>query len=347
MSSPVAPPRFALIDAFRAVASQLIVLHHLAFYGPMSDVAQDLSPALMHWLSQEGRIAVAVFLVVGGFLAARGLAPLGVLRTTQPLRVLRSRYLKLVPPFAVALVLAVLCAAIARALMVHDATPEPPGAWQVLAHLLLLHDIVGVDALSAGVWYVAIDFQSFALLLGLLWLGRQAGGKALAAGLLLVAALGLAALLHFNREPEFDHLALYFFGSYALGAGVWWASDARRSPLWLALLGAVVVLALLEDYRERLALALVVALALGMGRRTGVLERWPRSALLAWLGRISYAVFLLNFPVALVVNALFTRFAPATPGWQGLGMLAAWGLSVAAGALFYRWVEVPAARLRT
>ena len=31
----------------------------------------------------------------------------------------------------------------------------------------------GGEALSAGVWYVAIDFQLFALAVGLLWLGRQ------------------------------------------------------------------------------------------------------------------------------------------------------------------------------
>ena len=62
--------RLALIDAFKAIASQLIVLHHLAFYGPMSDVAQDLAPALFAWLSQDARIAVQLFLVISGFLAA-------------------------------------------------------------------------------------------------------------------------------------------------------------------------------------------------------------------------------------------------------------------------------------
>ncbi|MEY4755596.1 MAG: hypothetical protein RJA34_494, partial [Pseudomonadota bacterium] len=29
--------RLALIDALKAIGAQFIVLHHLAFYGPMSD----------------------------------------------------------------------------------------------------------------------------------------------------------------------------------------------------------------------------------------------------------------------------------------------------------------------
>lgn len=32
------------------------------------------------------------------------------------------------------------------------------------------------------------------------------------------------------------------------------------------------------------------------------------------------------------------------PEWQALGMLMAWGASLAAGAAFYRWVEVPLGR---
>ena len=69
---PAVASRLAFVDALKAVASQFIVLHHLAFYGPMSDVANDLAPALFSWLSQNARLAVQVFLVIGGFLAAQG-----------------------------------------------------------------------------------------------------------------------------------------------------------------------------------------------------------------------------------------------------------------------------------
>ena len=56
-------------------------------------------------------------------------------------------------------------------------------------------------------------------------------------------------------------------------------------------------------------------------------------------------MFLVHFPVSLLVNALFTRLCPIEPAWQALGMLTAWGASLAAGAAFYRWVEVPLGRV--
>lgn len=62
------------------------------------------------------------------------------------------------------------------------------------------------------------------------------------------------------------------------------------------------------------------------------------------LAKVSYSVFLIHFPVCLLVNAVFTRFVPADPEFQAFGMLVAWGASLAAGAAFFKWVEVPLAR---
>lgn len=351
--SPSASPRFALIDALKGVASQFIVLHHLAFYGPMSDVALPLLPVLIGWFSQHGRLAVAVFLAMGGFLAARSLAPDGLLSNASPLALLRRRYLKLVLPYSVALLLAVLAAVVARSLHTHEVTPAAPSWPQGLAHLLLLQDLVGAEALSAGVWYVAIDFQAFALLLGLLWLARRLGarlGWGTAAtrrlGMGLVTTLAVLSMGWFNRVASLDTLALYFFGSYGLGAAAWWVSSRALPWRWGLVLAAVALAALAVDFRSRLAVALAVAVLLALGHGVGWAAFWPRSRWLGRLGNVSYAVFLLNFPVALVVNAVFTVFLPAQPGWQAAGLLLAWGLCNLAGVAFHRWVETPVGRWR-
>jgi hypothetical protein len=54
--------------------------------------------------------------------------------------------------------------------MEHESISAAPDLGQLLAHVLLLHDLLDQEALSAGVWYVAIDFQLFALAILLLWL---------------------------------------------------------------------------------------------------------------------------------------------------------------------------------
>lgn len=335
-----APPRLAFIDALKAIASQLIVLHHLAFYGPMSDVANELAPGLISWLSQDARIAVQVFLVIGGFLAAKALAPAGKLIGNEPLALLKKRYLKLVIPYLAAVLFSIVCATIARSLIDHESIPNPPTVWQMLAHIALLQNILDFDSLSAGVWYIAIDFQLFTLLLATLWLARSTGGVApQRLGMLLVSALALASLLYFNRDSSWDNWALYFFGAYALGTLTYWVGETGNRPYGLPLMAVVVAAVLLIDFRSRIAVALLTALALGMARRGGFMESWPKGRVLAYLGKISYSVFLAHFPVVLVINAVFSRIAPHSPAINAFGIVFAWAASVAVGAVFYRIVE--------
>lgn len=350
--NPALPPnpmshatRIALIDALKAVASQLIVLHHLAFYGPMSDAAHGLAPNLIDWLYDNARIAVQVFLVVGGFFAARTLAPTGKPAVEQPLALVWRRYRRLALPYLAALVFAIVCAAIARAWITIDSAPAFPSVPQLLAHVLLLQNLLGYEALSAGIWYVAIDFQLFVLMVTLLWLAQRTPAACAyrhLAPVLLVSALTIASLFHFNRDAKWDVWALYFFGAYGMGVLAFWASGQRRPFLWLGVIAATGLAALLLDFRSRIAVALFVALLLGSTRNAAVAQRWPDAWPLAFLGRISYSVFLVHYPVCLVVNAGFARFAPGDPIINACGLFLAWSASVLAGALFYRFVEQPA-----
>jgi peptidoglycan/LPS O-acetylase OafA/YrhL len=349
VKTPVgAGERLPFIDLLKAVGAQLIVLHHLAFYGPMSDWTHRLAPELVTWFSQDARMAVQVFLVVAGFLAARSLAPDGALRTVSPARQVRQRYVRTALPYIAALLVAMVCTEAARLWMAqHDSLPAPPGLWQFVAHALLVHTLFGMDSLSAGVWYVAIDFQLYAVLLGLLWLARRAAGRdAQVPGpwvQTLVALVVVASLFHFNRDAGWDSWALYFFGAYGLGALTYWSTRhdaAWQSGRWvMAALVAMTLVALAIDFRERIALALTVSVALACAQRQGWLFTWPRSHVVAYLSRISYAVFLLNFPIALVVNALFTRYGSADPVVQTVGVLVAWLACNVAGALFHHGVE--------
>lgn len=347
-----ASARLLHVDALKAIASRRIVLHHLAFYGPMSDTAARWLPGVFEALSEYGRWAVQVFLVLGGYLAARSLAPAGRWAApAHPPRLVADRDLRLVLPLAATLVLAVAGAALARAWMDHPSVPGAPSLGQVVAHLLLLQDVVGQDALSAGVWYVAIDLQLFALLVIVLWSVHRLAPRASAAvALPWVVLAGIAAsAFGFNREADFDMWAPYFFAAYGLGVlAAWWPSAGALRWAWG--LGAVAMLAaaLALDWRPRLGVAVVTAVWLvvpwhrRLAEARAVLARFQ--PLVAWLGRISYSVFLVHFPVCLVVNAAFDRFVAEHPGWQGAGVLLAWASSVAAGALFYRWVEAPTMR---
>ncbi len=376
--------RVPLIDTIKVVAAQLIVLHHLAWFGPMSDVAATASPLLstgQSWLAEYGRYAVAAFLAVAGYLAAQSLSPRGLPHDKSPLQMIIQRYLRLVGPYAVALLLAMASAAIARQWMVHDSIGAAPAFWQFFAHLFLLHDLLDFEALSAGVWYIAMDFQLYALLVLLLWVARHTrygafhpastdftgpprsqprlaapheitrsgdGGAEVGLGRpgtdfvgpLLVLIIALASLFFFNQRDAWDATALYFFGAYALGVGSSWAVQSARPYWFLSLLALIGVTALWFDFRPRIAVALVVALMLGLAQLHLRTRGNRGSELLASLGRMSYALFLVHFPVCLIVNAVFHQLAPHDPQWNALGILLAWAASNLAAIVFYRQVEL-------
>jgi peptidoglycan/LPS O-acetylase OafA/YrhL len=348
------PARLQFLTVLKGLAAQLIVLHHLAFYGPMSDYVRPSAPLLVGWLEAHARLAVQVFLVIGGFLAARSLCGDGMTPVGGKLRArVVRRYLMLAPPFMAAMLLTVGASAWARGWMTHASISAAPTLAQLVAHALLLQDVLGYEPLSAGAWYVAIDFQLYALFALLIWACSHAARHWPAArAWLLPASVSLvlcSSLFWFNRDARFDIWALYFFGSYGLGALACWASAdgarGRRQRLLALALLAPAAAALAIDFRSRIALALLTAGFIAWAaQRTFIREREAPAPLL-WLGRISYSVFLVHFAVCLVVNAAFTRYAPATAGWQGSGMLAAWAASVLAGALFYRLAEAPLARL--
>lgn len=349
-ASAVQQTQFGLINLLKAGAAQLIVLHHLAFYGPMADHARVLMPELFDWLAGDARIAVQVFLVIGGFLAAKSLSSNGQGALRNPLGIMWRRYTKLAPPFVIATLLAAGASAIASAWMTHDSISSTPSVSQLAAHVLLLHSVLGYESLSAGAWYVAIDFQLYAGAALLLWLcGRLSGGVSrpwLAP--VVVAVAVISSLFYFNRDADWDVWAPYFFGSYGLGMLAWWAGDPVRRPravvLLFLMMAVPALLALTLDFRSRIAVALSVACVLMLLGRVRV-QSGAGWAVVNWLGKNSYSIFLVHFPVCLVVNAAFTRFVAAEPELQIIGTVLAWAASLTAGAGFFRWVEAPLGRM--
>lgn len=254
-------PRLPVIDAFKAVASQLIVLHHLAAYGPISDAVQQAAPELISWLYDYSRMAVQVFFVIGGYLAAQVM--FSKIRDTHAFATLIfNRYLRLAIPFVVAVTFSIACAIVARQWIVDDFVPDAPTFPQLLAHLLMLQSVLDFDALLAGAWFIAIDFQLFILMLGIVWLGgKTAYAKNVV--LMLTTLMVAASLFWFNRDVSLDDWAPYFFGAYGVGATAYWASKREESGiLWLGFIVLLTIIALVIAFRARIMIALSVTIIL-------------------------------------------------------------------------------------
>ena len=337
-----------LIDVVKILAAQLIVWHHLFAYSPMADVVQPHFGAIADWLFNDARLAVQVFLVIGGFLAARSLAPqpgtnTKVLEGKDVLRQVWQRYLRLALPYVIALGLAIVCAAIARAIAFVPDTPAKPTFLQLLSHLLLLQDIYQFEALSAGVWYVAIDFQLYATFVLILWVAgfltrSLKHSRSQLVGLITIAMCGLS-LFWLNRDSTFDVVAPYFFGAYGLGILAHWAVSSTKRWYWLATMVAICSVALLIEWRSRVAVALLTASALVVFHGVGSSLQHQVRHLIAKLGTLAYPQFLMHYPVMLVVNAAIFRFGSRDPWLNTSALLLVWMGSIAGAKLLTGLIE--------
>jgi peptidoglycan/LPS O-acetylase OafA/YrhL len=132
-----------------------------------------------------------------------------------------------------------------------------------------------------------------------------------------------------------------------MGAATYWASQRNHpNAVWLWLIVPLTLIALLIDFRARIAVALSVALMLWFARRSPTIERWSAKPLPHYLGRTSYSLFLVHFPMLLLANGLFTHFGLSGPFAGAMGMLATWGLSLWVADRFHVWIEAPAANLK-
>lgn len=340
--------RSEVIDLLKAFACVLIVWHHLALYGPMSDVVFAWFPNFIGMLFDHGLLAVQIFLVVGGYLNAKSWIRALSQAEFQVISRLWARYQRLVIPLLVALSFTVAMTALVRPYFDHPSLSDAPTPFQVMAHVLLLQDVMFVEAFSAGVWYVAIDFQLFAMAVmcaGLAnrWQERTGQGSVIRKALGMWSILTLASFFIWNLNPLGEIWGTYFFCSYGLGlcVGCWrWAGfkiNYRILALMLVCLGAA---SWWYQPRIRLVVAVAVAVLLALYEATDCRPiPWLQSTWVKALSNGSYAIFLIHFGISLLVSAVvFTHWSENVP-INALGMLSSFGLSLLAGGLLHVQVE--------
>ena len=317
----------------------------------MAEDARQFLPGVMTWLFEYGRYAVQIFLVMGGYLAAQSLTRTSDIRNPRTaLKLIFNRYLRLFAPYVVALLITILCAWVARFWVQDEFVGESETLGQFLAHLFFLQGILGLDSISAGAWYVAIDWQLYAVLA--IMFGMFPGFRSL---IWVSTILIVASLLYFNRLSDYENYFIYFIGSYGLGVLAQLAkidvdpAANRLARILIIIIGLVILVSSFDHLWIRNILAYFVAIALIVwGGRAYKDEKHAKMHNLVfsilWGSRRSYCAFLLHFSFILLANTLYIAWGmdQRHDGAMALAMMflalvASW---VAANYL-YRLVEVP------
>jgi peptidoglycan/LPS O-acetylase OafA/YrhL len=371
--------RSTFIDALRGVAAFSVACYHITRYGPLPEPACQLIPgALKAWFF-HGWMGVQVFFVISGFVIAYSVRNARVTPGFLGNYALR-RSIRLDPPYWATILFVIFLHAVMHLHLGFESPldvpskMEPPLSWAlVLSHLCYAQNIVAYfqglldypqfQNLSAGFWTLCIEVQFYLLYVvgqGIAQRFPNASRKSPAdtspVGLLVVfAPLALMSLFVWNGDYDNDMWIIRFFSMFFMGASAWWALDRRIPPavFWMyvvAFVARIGNLAISEGWPDDRASGLTAALAAGVsiyvaGLR-GKLGTWLNFGLLQYLGRISYSLYLIHFPMSHVVTTLGTQVSGTTPSpaVATFWLVTALAASLAAAHVMYVFIEAPSVR---
>jgi len=357
--------RIPALDSMRGIAAFIVMSGHAAVAFDMINVFDGILGKLVRWtplgLIFGGRQALLLFFVLSGY--ALSCAVIGDRAFTYP-RFLIRRVCRIWLPYSATILLA---AAVWYAVPPHTLPgkeafinspwPVTPDSRLILGHLAM----TGLDSdltLVPPAWSLIHEMRISAIFPLLLACCRWWLPAALAAATMLHVAAGAAIGCEtWPCTPTSSrtigdsillttYLIVFFILGIAIAAGRGWLDRRLGSaPMWLkASLWTGAIAALTLGYRAGVATdavfgaasAVLIALVMVAPGAQRVLSWSP----FAWLGRISYSLYLTHWLVMDVVTHLVHGVLPDA---VILAVMLAGSLLVAAG--MHRLVEAPALRL--
>lgn len=313
------------VDALRGFAALAVCFFHFSNdVGPFATVS-----SLPPWVAY-GRYGVDVFFVISGFIV-----PYAMARANYSLaiwhRFMVRRLIRLEPPYLVSIVVVIAIGLAASATpWFKGATPDY-NPWDVATHLGYLNAYLGKPWLNPVYWSLAIEFQYY-VLIALIFPALVAGSQV--TRLTIVAILAVAPFL----VPAGGWFVAFYLPIFSAGILTFLLAQnlISSTTYWTALAALAAYMFYVSDSARGLTSSVVtIATAITIAS-----VRLPRIRALAWLGAISYSLYLLHAPIGSRVLNITSRLG-ITPAIELLAILLSVAASLVAAHVLYLLVERP------
>ncbi len=347
--------RFGMIDGLRGVAAIGVVIHHIIWFTPWNTFGSEAATEWVYRVGYWGKCGVPIFFVISGFVIAHSLRKAVVTPAFVGKFFLR-RSIRLDPPYWCAMATAILISFACMHFWAIEAPNGLPTLGQLVAHVFYLQNILGYENISVGFWTLCIEIQFYMLFVVMLgaaqYLSRRYSSfnqhvltcpnTASASALIAVfAPVMLASLFTFTYFEQLDDWFLRYYCLFCLGACL---SACRNGMLpkaiaWVAL--ALFAVRVGIEYQRGVASGLAVGLVITIADYRNCLNTWLMSRTWQYLGKISYSLYLVHYPVAHLVmhfGKLFTgNDVMFIYVWMSVSLVA----SIAAAAVLFGVIEAP------
>jgi len=327
--------RLTSLDFLRGIASFGVCWFHLCYF--TYPTADDNFYHLLRLTGKYGWLGVQVFFVISGFVIPYSLYNSGYRLKHFPTFMLK-RVVRLDPPYVVTILLTIFLGLAYTILTGHRFEVEgaPVSTVRVLLHFAYLNVFFGYVWLNPVFWTLAIEFQYY-ILAGLTFpLLVSLKLRTRIISLVVLSAVCLAGRYKVSHGVRFDAFIFHFLFLFQMGIATFqYVVGIIRKKEFLIVLSAAILGCLVTlGFAQTMAGVFAVTCALLYRRRNFVSD---------FLGRISYSLYLLHWPVGHVfLSVVGAKLLHAQTGLARLAvLLMATAVTLASSALLYFTVERP------
>jgi peptidoglycan/LPS O-acetylase OafA/YrhL len=323
------------LTALRGVFACWVMLLHI-FNTGLGD------PAGTPWVIREGYLAVDFFFFLSGFILAGtyGVRMSTALSGPAYLQFVARRWGRLFPMHAAVILAIVLAHPVYSPMRVIEEL--------TLTQRWVVWPPADNDWINMPSWSISTEWAASLLFPIFAWAGLR--GSPLRSAITGAAAIFFLVYASANHEWNLNIWRstvtilplLRCFGDFALGVLAFRYRDAvgpLKSDWALLILGSVLLLALALEPNDLLIVAIMFPMVLGIAGNRGLAARALSVGPLHWLGTISYSIYLVHFPLILLLRSLWGGTTTAI-GAVAYGATTA-AATIAVAAATYRWIEIP------
>lgn len=338
------PIRFSAIHGMRGVAAMGVVLFHLS--ANLQSELELLLPDVINLIFSYGYLGVPIFFVISGFVISYSASHAEVTgRYVSNFILRRSIRLDLVYWASILLSLVLLW------LKGNTLGQEEgmPSFTDVILHMLYLQDLLQVEPLISVVyWTLCLELQFYLFYIFSLWFSSKvAGNKASLINLLIVLCMGGYSILLDIGLLESYVPGLFVSNWHYFLMGVLVCHVIRRTPyshdVFMCWLLIEVFSQLITEVKPYIVAGIVCSTGIYLMWRFELLDKLFSGKLLAYLGTISYTLYLVHPDIGWKTIAFGKLLIgnDISPVQSGVLLIAGVSASIIVAHIFYLIFERP------
>jgi peptidoglycan/LPS O-acetylase OafA/YrhL len=312
------------VDAARGLAAGIVFFHHLTVFFPAAFRAlvgnATFAARAVEWISERNAAAVMLFFIVSGFCIRFSSYKLDFSRPQDRLDYARRRLARILPLYWFSLLFA------GSSVIIQGQTADPSFSLRnLLGNLAFLQNA----AAARGTWFVpyalngplwSLSYEAFFYLMfpTMTLLERQIGIDRTHTKLALAFCVSALSFVFYQLVPNPIMLFISYYCVWRIGASAF-ETTTRREDALSSLIFVCIVFVVLCILNARFpsgtlttiingiiigALWLTIQLLPQVGSSSGVKPLANVILLLARLGSISYALYLLHYPITELTSKL-------------------------------------------